>query len=104
MRVSRLAAALGVAATVLLCGATGASAATLPSVVSHAVHDRGHGHNDDRGGRWDHHRGNHRHDGRWGHHRRDHRHDGRWGHHRRDHRHDGRWGHHRWDRWGHNHR
>ncbi|MEU6325656.1 hypothetical protein, partial [Streptomyces sp. NPDC047009] len=60
MRVSRLAAALGVAAAVLLGGATGASAATYaPSVVSHATHDRGHDHDDygrgDRDGRWGHH-------------------------------------------------
>ncbi|GAA3835927.1 hypothetical protein [Streptomyces chiangmaiensis] len=94
MRVSRFAAALGVAAAVLLGGATGASAATAPSVVSHATHDRGHDHDDDdwRGdsdGRWGHQR-----DGRWGHH---HRGDGRWGHHRGD----GRWGHHRDGRWGH---
>ncbi|MEU6095658.1 hypothetical protein [Streptomyces sp. NPDC047079] len=88
MRVSRFAAALGVAAAVLLGGATGASAATYaPSVVSHATHDRDHDHDDygrgDREGRWGHHRGgNHG----WG--------DHRWG--------DHRWGDHRWGdrRWG----
>lgn len=85
MRVSRFAAALGVAAAILVGGATGASAAA-PSVVSHATHDRGHDHRGgDRDGRW-----GHDHDGRWGHHR-----DGRWGHHRDDH--DGRWGHDRDD-------
>ncbi|MCX4574733.1 hypothetical protein OHB41_16350 [Streptomyces sp. NBC_01571] len=86
MRVSRFAAALGVAAAILVGGATGASAAAAPSVVSHATHDRGHDHRGgDRDGRW-----GHDHDGRWGHHRGDR--DGRWGH-----DHDGRWGHDRDD-------
>ncbi|MGW0629682.1 hypothetical protein [Streptomyces sp. NPDC002758] len=79
MRVSRFAAALGVAVAVLLGGATGASAATYaPSVVSHATHDRDHDHDDygrgDREGRWDNH-----HEGRWGNHR--------WDNHRWDNRH-----------------
>ncbi|RFC77317.1 hypothetical protein [Streptomyces sp. AcE210] len=94
MQVSRFVAALGVAGALLVGGATGASAAAAPSVVTQAAHDRGDGHGDDyrRGdhdGRWGHHR-----DGRWGHHRG--HHDGRWGHHR-----DSRWGHHHGDRWGH---
>ncbi|MEV5012869.1 hypothetical protein [Streptomyces sp. NPDC055692] len=81
MRVSRLAATLGVAAAVLLGGATGASAATYaPSVVSHAAHDRGHEHGDygrgDRDDRW----GRHDRDDRWGRHDRD----DRWGRHDRD--------------------
>ncbi|MFD5123831.1 hypothetical protein [Streptomyces sp. NPDC058385] len=101
MQVSRFVAALGIAGAVLVGGATGASAAATPPVVSHATHDRDHDHGDDyrRGdhdGRWGHHR-----DGRWGHDRYDHRwghhRDGRWGHHRYDHR----WGHHRDGRWGH---
>ncbi|MGI5140533.1 MULTISPECIES: hypothetical protein [unclassified Streptomyces] len=115
MRVSRLAAALGVAAAVLLGGATGASAATYaPSVVSHVTYDRGHDHGDygrgDRDDRWGNHdrddhgdygRGDR--DDRWGNHDRDDRcnhgwgHD-RWGNHDRDDRCNHGWGH---DRYGH---
>ncbi|MFF3461744.1 hypothetical protein [Streptomyces sp. NPDC002619] len=99
MRVSRFAAALGVATAVLLGGATGASAATYaPSVVSHATHDRDHDHDDygrgDREGRWDNH-----HEGRWGNHRWDNH---RWDNHRWD---NHRWDNHRWDnhRWDNRH-
>ncbi|MFE6806628.1 hypothetical protein [Streptomyces sp. NPDC057696] len=96
MQVSRFAAALGIAGAILVGGATGASAAAAPSVVTQATHDRGNDHGDDyRRGDHDRHWGHHR-DGRWGHHR-----DGRWGHHRGDR--DGRWGHHRDSRWGHHH-
>ncbi|MET9386251.1 hypothetical protein ABZY09_35630 [Streptomyces sp. NPDC002928] len=102
MRISRLVAALGVAAAALLGGATGASAATnAPSVVSHATHDRGHDHwHGDRDGRWDdHHRDNRRWDDRrWDDRRGD---DRRWDDRRDDHRWDNR--DHR-DRWGHDHR
>jgi hypothetical protein len=62
MRVSRFAAALGVAAAVLLGGATCANAATAPSVASHATHHHGH---DSWRGHGDHHWGHHRH-GHWG--------------------------------------
>ncbi|WP_338676388.1 hypothetical protein V1460_27975 [Streptomyces sp. SCSIO 30461] len=104
MRASRFVAALGVAAAILVGGATTANAAPSPSAVSHSAYDRddnrGHDRRDNRG----HDRGdNRRHDrgedfrrggrdGRWGHHRGRH-HDGRWGHPRN------RWGH--WGPWGH---
>ncbi|MGW5249763.1 hypothetical protein ACWEQN_39470 [Streptomyces sp. NPDC004129] len=109
MRVSRLVAALGVAAAALLGGATGAGAAThAPSVVSHATYVRGHDDDGDDYGRGD--RDGRRGEGRWGDHRwGDHRRgEGRWGHHRwGDHRRgEGRWGHHRWGdhRWDNRHR
>jgi hypothetical protein len=87
MRVSRFAAALGVAAAVLVGGATGASAAPSAPTPSHATHDH------DRGGESDYGHDHYRGDDDYGHGYRHYRHDDDHG---RGYWHDRRH-HHRWD-------
>jgi len=99
MRVSRFAAALGVAAAMVLGGAVSAGAvAPAPSTAgAHVSHDDDHGrdghdgrHDDDHGrdGRYDDDHGRDGHDGRYGYHhgRHHHHHHGWFGY--RHHRHD----------------